>query len=202
MPSSDRSSGSSVFQFGAPDNYRPPARDSQRYRPSNGYRGEGPPADGRNARDGRREDFSFRTGPQDVRFPPQDQSSGRPQRSERAPGSRSYNAGGRGRGGGFRRGAHDRPLLRSGRGSTPEQMAGMGEALSRFRDADDVSLSDEEDMDIEPDDMNALSEGECQEQPAAKKARVESESDTTGQSVPKWSVFNGERDRASRDLRL
>ncbi|KAI9700781.1 MAG: hypothetical protein M1836_002150 [Candelina mexicana] len=61
----------------------------------------------------------------------------------------------RGRGGYIFTPTHERPLLRNRRETTPEQMPGMTEAQGgqvKFMAADDVSDSDEEDMELESED--------------------------------------------------
>lgn len=102
---------------------------------------------------------------------------------------------GRGRGGARGRGtwsnkAADRPFLLSTRASTPELMPGMEEAdgpAVKYRALEDLSDSDEADMDVSSDDENEREDLGSGEQPKKKQARTGLEKSADGESVPRWS---------------
>ncbi|KAI9881239.1 MAG: hypothetical protein M1830_005525 [Pleopsidium flavum] len=122
---------------------------------------------------------------------------------------RGANRYGRGRGGRGFPATAERPLLRSTRGSTPEQMTGMTEEQRnhrRFMVSNDISDSEEKDMEEsepeetyrppEPGDFTILDSDlangnrtENDSEPARKKQLREMNGDdsTHGESVPKWS---------------
>lgn len=99
---------------------------------------------------------------------------------------------GRGRGGprnrgAFTRKAAERPFLVSTRASTPELMPGMEEADGRavkYRALEELSDSDEADMDVSSDGENDRS---AEEQPKKKQARTDLNKSADGDSVPRWS---------------
>jgi non-canonical poly(A) RNA polymerase PAPD5/7 len=101
----------------------------------------------------------------------------------------------RGRGGARGRGtwsskAADRPFLLSTRASTPELMPGMEEADglgAKYRALEDLSDSDEADMEVSSDDENERKEIGSEEQPKKKQARIDLRQAADGDSVPKWS---------------
>jgi len=86
--------------------------------------------------------------------------------------------------------AADRPFLVSTRASTPELMPGMGEAdrpTVKYLALEDLSDSDEADMDVSSDDENDGKDLGSEEQPKKKQARTGLENSTDGESVPRWS---------------
>lgn len=101
----------------------------------------------------------------------------------------------RGRGGARGRGtwsnkAADRPFLLSTRASTPELMPGMEEAdgpAVKYRALEDLSDSDEADMDVSSDDENERKDLGSEEQPKKKQARTGLENSADGESAPRWS---------------
>ncbi|KAI9719792.1 MAG: hypothetical protein M1812_003280 [Candelaria pacifica] len=114
----------------------------------------------------------------------------------------------RGRGGYNFTPTHERPLLRSRRETTPEQMAGMTEAQggqAKFMAADDVSDSVEEDMELESEDeddkpkgsmtqkliesgLNGSEVGENEEPPRKKQVRTGVDGRPAAESTgSKWS---------------
>jgi non-canonical poly(A) RNA polymerase PAPD5/7 len=117
-----------------------------------------------------------------------DRNGGRMRDQNRGRGARDR--GGRGgRGGYFPKRAADRPFLQTNRQPTPERMAGMDEdegAGTRFRPLEDVSDSDETDMDVSSDDEQAEVDDDS-EQPKKKQARTGVRQAADGDSVPKWS---------------
>ncbi|KAI9823063.1 MAG: hypothetical protein M1832_002717 [Thelocarpon impressellum] len=88
---------------------------------------------------------------------------------------------------------HERPLLRSRRGSTPEQLAGMSEnvkATRRFIPADDVSDSDEQEMEV--DSGSESDSGEEGPRPddsegPPRKRQMQAKPISTEAGPPKWS---------------
>ena len=102
---------------------------------------------------------------------------------------------GRGRGGTRGRGtwsnkAADRPFLLSTKASTPELMPGMEETdgpAVKYRALEDLSDSDEADMDVSSDDEIERKDLGSEEQPKKKQARINQEKAADGESVPRWS---------------
>jgi non-canonical poly(A) RNA polymerase PAPD5/7 len=132
-------------------------------------------------------DFTFRyDAPPGVDFSQGDKYRPREDRRPRPRDARRNAPGGRGRGGYRGRGptkAADRPMLNSNRAPTPDLMPGMDEEDKsgvKFRAIEDMSDSDETDMDVSSDDE------EKEEQPRKKQARTEAKKDD-GDSVPRWS---------------
>ncbi|KAI1760651.1 hypothetical protein GGR53DRAFT_508950 [Hypoxylon sp. FL1150] len=145
------------------DSYRPPERgyDSRAY------------SDERNASHRRRSKFADRDGPrryEDHKRGHDDRQRGRP-----------------GRGGNQQRGRQDkkttsnRLLLRKNHNYRPELMLGDTTARASYRDIDELSDTDETEMDIsEGSDSNA--------EPASKRARTSAPTSTNAeQEVPRWS---------------
>jgi non-canonical poly(A) RNA polymerase PAPD5/7 len=96
----------------------------------------------------------------------------------------------RGRGGGrFVQRAAERPFLHTNRDPTPELMPGMEEEDAngvKYRALEDMSDSDEADMDLSSDEDNQPSD-ETSEEPKKKQARTEGKKSVDGDSVPRWS---------------
>lgn len=95
----------------------------------------------------------------------------------------------RGRGG-FPRRAAERPMLQTKREPTPELMKGMDSNENetvKFRSPDDLSDSDEVDMDLSSNEVDASHGGENSEQPRKKQARTASYKAAEGDSIPRWS---------------
>lgn len=183
-------SGGGGFSHGGGDSYRP---------------------GGGNRRDNDRSfDFNFQSGsapsfaptteyPSARRGPrPQQQSSrGRPRDMRGSRGGR-----GRGRGGWVPKRAGDRELLRTEREPTPEQMQGMNDGQSRFKDVDEMSqsgseaamdLADSSDEDASErrpkfTTVNRVEDSESEDDhPRAKRARVQSPEHVAEEIKPKWS---------------
>jgi len=164
------------------DSYRPNAG------PRNGYHnGSNPP---------RQAEFTFSSSHQGPRFPPAGPSS---ERNARRPqnnfqnrnrnrnhggasaGSRDYAGGQRARGfskPAYSRAAHSRALLQS-RDYRTEQVLGVSENSSKFRDLDELSNDEESDMDTSTDTDDDVRK--------RKLARKQSANQADGNSVPKWS---------------
>jgi non-canonical poly(A) RNA polymerase PAPD5/7 len=86
--------------------------------------------------------------------------------------------------------AADRPFLLSTRASTPELMPGMEEAdrpKVKYRALEDLSDSDEADMDVSSDDENERKDVDSEEQHKKKQSRTDLNQSADGNSVPKWS---------------
>ena len=87
----------------------------------------------------------------------------------------------------------DRPLLRTRRGATPEQLAGMvaeSGAEKRFHDLNDLSDSSDEAMDHSEDEVDAVSDGEQSDLPVTKKQKIDCQppASSGGEPTrPKWS---------------
>lgn len=171
------------------DRYPPPRRSD---RPQMYEFGRGSQSHGDSYRPG---NFSFQMpsnqGRPTPRFHQQEQSLPAHRHSNRRPNGTKYpprnDRGNRGSRGGrrfFERpGTSDRPLLKRDRAPTPEQMQGMNEGESRFRSVNDISDSEEEDMQLDSD----IGEGDgsdidIERQPPHKKARIEPST-----QAPKWS---------------
>jgi non-canonical poly(A) RNA polymerase PAPD5/7 len=83
--------------------------------------------------------------------------------------------------------AAERPFLRTNRSPTPDLMPGMGEEEGigvKFRAIEDMSDSDEAEMDLSSDDDQEQFDGG---QPKKKQARTEFNASNDGEAVPKWS---------------
>jgi non-canonical poly(A) RNA polymerase PAPD5/7 len=83
--------------------------------------------------------------------------------------------------------AAERPFLRTHRSPTPELMPGMEEDDKmgiKFRAIDDMSDSDEAEMDLSSDEGQQRSDGD---QPKKKQARTDLDASKDGESIPKWS---------------
>ncbi|KAI9746707.1 MAG: hypothetical protein M1818_000421 [Claussenomyces sp. TS43310] len=175
----------------SPDSYRPnppqsPSRTADTYRPN-----------------GDNFSFNFRyDAPATIdmtqaqsRFPTQPRSNGRagahiPNRHDANRRARHGRDGFHGRGG-FSRKAADRPFLKTQRAPTPERMAGMEEEEtegSKYRTVEDMSDSDETDMDVssngDDDDFVGYSTAEL---PKKKQARTDLSQVSDGDAVPRWS---------------
>lgn len=160
---------SNMYQFGGGDSYRPGDR-SDRPAPRNGDR---------------RDDFTFRAGDQDLRFPPADahrpsrDRNRRPQARDRRPRQHNHPA----RGPWRPPAPHERAILRSSREKTPEQLEGMAEGKVKFISLSDVSDSEAE-MELESSDEDASDDAE---HPPAKKAKSANDGADDGDARPKWS---------------
>lgn len=203
---------SSIYHFGS-DSYRPDRETQSRYREQNEFSFRQNSSHATQFTEALTHNSSStwdsgRSGRQDT-GPHYKRSQQNPYRDSR--GNRHGDGGnryGRGRGRGFHATA-ERPLLRSKRGSTPEQMTGMTLEQSRHRRfiaPDDISDSDEQGMEeSEPDDdvptpdnndntiltstpVNGQAPEEAGE-PAHKKRISEVTTDECARvdSAPKWS---------------
>ncbi len=171
-PSNRKMNTPPTFKFGKGDNYRPQARSRDSYRPPSETKRRTP-----------KRDFTFRPDGDAPRYPAGGKSpeSRRPDRRPRE--QRNNNR--RGRGGFFRqKSMNDRPLLRSKREVTPENMLELGDGVARFKDVGDLSESDT-DMDIEDDSASGSENGEASQ--PAKKSRIENKASADGDSLPRWS---------------
>ena len=136
----------------------PPSLD---FRQSDTYRPRSPP---RQRNYGRENDYSFR-------------------QNNRADNQRNIRGGYGYRGRGTRM-ASDRLFLKGNRAPTPEMMPGMEEDEGRgvrYKPIEDVSDSEEAEMDLSDDD-----DSDETQQPKKKQARTESKA-ADGDSVPRWS---------------
>ncbi|TKA69416.1 hypothetical protein B0A49_05491 [Cryomyces minteri] len=174
---------SSMYRFGDTDSYRPePTRSSYHQAPDNHVDSWRP------SRTDRPDDFTFRSGTNGTHFPEGDYNHSRSQRR------------GRGNVRGFRGGrvfkpAHDRAIFRAKRSATPEQLSGMNEGRARFKVLEDMSDSEERDMDIDlsgeearnaETSANDGAEGDADSR--RKRVRLDTMIKTSdGDSVPKWS---------------
>ncbi|GME63413.1 Topoisomerase family protein [Neofusicoccum parvum] len=162
-----RSPPSNVYQFGGGDNYRPGGRND-RDAPRNGDR---------------RDDFSFRAGDQDLRFPPADAQRPPRDRAKR-PQARDIRRPRQGRGPWRPPAPHERPILRSTREKTPEQLDGMNPGTAKFISLSDVSDSEAE-MDLDSGDEDASDD---EDRPPAKRVRATTEDKADdGNAAPRWS---------------
>jgi non-canonical poly(A) RNA polymerase PAPD5/7 len=180
-----------AYRFQGNDQYRPDSqaqpRGSDRYRPVDDVPRIPDPR--RFERVDSRENFSFRAGSQDLRFPPSMQPlPPRPPPQNRA--SRPYGS----NDGGTRQhhrppkslSVYDRPIMRSQRAATPEQLLGMRQNASRFMDVNDLSESEAE-MELEDVDPALDANEDADGEPKAKRARVAVDSEANAQAAPKWS---------------
>lgn len=165
------------FPRGPADSYKPPSSDFT-------FRRDAPQTlDLSRTRD------SYR--PSDQRYTDRDSRQGPPPSRSRRPGqNRSGQAQGRG---GYRgrtpysRKAAERPFLQTNRAPTPELMQGMEETVEhapKYKALEDLSDSDEAEMDLSEDEDNLGQEEEIQ--PVKKQARTETKA-ADGDSVPRWS---------------
>ncbi|KAH7045931.1 hypothetical protein B0J12DRAFT_576447 [Macrophomina phaseolina] len=130
----------------------------------------------------RRDDFTFRAGDQDLRFPPADAHRASRDRNRR-PQARDRRQRQPGRGPWRPPAPHERAILRSNREKTPEQLEGMGEGKVKFISLSDISDSEAE-MDLESGNEGASDA----EHPPAKKAKAAtSGAANDGDARPKWS---------------
>jgi non-canonical poly(A) RNA polymerase PAPD5/7 len=110
-------------------------------------------------------------------------------RQERNQQSNRERGGARNRGN-FTRKAAERPFLITTRASTPELMPGMEEGdgpAVKYRALEELSDSDEADMDVSTDDENESKDSGSEEQPRKKQARTDLNKSADGESVPRWS---------------
>ena len=165
---------SPTFRFGNGDTYRPEPRNRDSYRPSDTSVGRA-----------RKGDFTFRSEKNAPRFAP-DERRNDARRVDRRPRDQRDHAR-RGRGGSFRwqKSMNDRPLLRSRREVTPENMLTTGDGTARFKDVNDLSESDAE-MDIEDDSASASDEID-EDLVLTKRIRTDERSTIDDDYVPKWS---------------
>ena len=165
---------SPTFRFGNGDTYRPEPRNRDSYRPPN-----------RSEKRAQKNEFTFRSNKNAPKFSP-NEGRNDARRIDRRPRDQRDHAR-RGRGGSFRgqRSMNDRPLLRSKREATPENMLLTGDSAARFKDVDDLSESDAE-MDLEEDSASASDEADEESRPA-KKIRTDEKLTTNSTPTPKWS---------------
>lgn len=169
------------------------------------------PSQGGNSRNNG--EFTFQSGRQGPQFPPvqtENEKASNPRRRNRGgrggAGSYSNNqreagapqhsaaTGRRGqnghRRGGFRpfrkEAPHERALLQSRTGGSPERTLGVINGVNRFLDLDDLSASEEE-MDIDGDKAAGDDSTSDGAEPSHKVARVQVNDRADGDSVPKWS---------------
>ncbi|KAF2145059.1 uncharacterized protein K452DRAFT_306001 [Aplosporella prunicola CBS 121167] len=159
-----------VYRFGG-DNYRPGS-----YNDRDADRG------GRDS--DRRGDFTFRAENEGPRFPPADMRRIGPQNraDQRRPRQQARRGG---RPGPWKPlAANARPILRTNREPTPEQLEGMNDGHKRFISLDDVSDSEAEmDLGSEAEEEQAAPEG----QPPTKKSRADASDKADGDAAPRWS---------------
>jgi non-canonical poly(A) RNA polymerase PAPD5/7 len=92
--------------------------------------------------------------------------------------------------GGFSRKAAERPMLQTKRDPTPELMPGMEEEESagvKYRAVEDMSDSDEADMDLSSNEEAEPIESTANEEPKKKQTRTDLKKSADGDSVPRWS---------------
>ncbi|KFX94189.1 hypothetical protein V490_04486 [Pseudogymnoascus sp. VKM F-3557] len=168
--------GSQPFPRGGVDSYRPPSSD-----------------------------FSFRRDAPETIDVSRTHDSYRPSgatrydqdRRPRHGGSRqdSSRQGARGRGGyrgrgGFSKKAAERPFLQTNRAPTPELMPGMDETegtAPKYLAVEDMSDSEEAEMDVSDDEDDKSHKDSEEEQPKKKQVRTEVKASADGDSVPRWS---------------
>lgn len=181
------------------DSYRPPGRDrppaladrmtftggrdgGDTYRPG-GMRGD-------------HRDFTFESSHPAPHFPPSGPANSRGASERRRgrggaarggssrPNGRSNANGYRGRGGFKKAAPHERALLQHRDDGSPERAMGVADGSSRFRNPDEMTDDEEEDMEVQSDDSDR-EEGEARES-NAKAVRTQVKR-PDGDSVPKWS---------------
>ena len=165
---------SPTSRFGNGDTYRPQPSNRDSYRPSRNPSRRVP-----------KSDFTFRSERSGPKFSPYSKyDNARP--AERRPRDQQ-DRGHRGRGRSFRwqRSMNDRPLLRSKRETTPENMLDTGNGAVRFKDVDDLSESEAE-MDLE-EDSGPASDVDAEDKISTKRVRLDENPDPNGESTPKWS---------------
>lgn len=92
--------------------------------------------------------------------------------------------------GGFSQRAAERPMLQTKRGRTPELMAGMEEEDKsgvKYRAVEDMSDSEEADMDLSSDGEEGLPKPSTSDEPKKKHVRTDFRKTADGDSVPRWS---------------
>lgn len=174
ISSSGTTNRSPAFRYGNEDNYRPQPRNRDSYRPSSNSN-----------RRPLKSDFTFRSEKSGPRFSPNSKYDDTRSAERRSRDQQDKARRGRGRSFRWQRSMNDRPLLRSKRETTPENMLNTGDGVVRFKDVDDLSES-EADMDIE-EDSGSGSEIDAEAAIPAKRVRVDEGPDLNGNSTPKWS---------------
>jgi non-canonical poly(A) RNA polymerase PAPD5/7 len=92
--------------------------------------------------------------------------------------------------GGFSRKPAERPMLQTKRDPTPELMPGMEEEESsgvKYRAVEEMSDSDEADMDFSSGEEAGPIESSANEEPKKKQARTDLKKSADGDSAPRWS---------------
>ena len=165
---------SPTFSFGNGDTYRPQPRNHDSYRPSGNPNRRAP-----------KSDFTFRSERSGPNFSPSSKYDDARSTERRSRDQQDKARRGRGRAFRWQRSMNDRPLLRSKREMTPENMLNTGDGVVRFKDVDDLSES-EADMDIEEDSRSA-SDIDADAEVPTKRIRIDGNPDLNGDSMPKWS---------------